>query len=1010
MTAYPEADLDAAGGPSAFSDFFAQMAKPVSFGVDRTATMADSRTLSLVETGSLDLFAVDLGEILHGEALLPRAGGELNLDDSPGASARWTYLCRVEAGTMMIGAPAGPRHSLLGRPLPGTRVSRLPMATLQRIPYDVLNRPGESAPGGVSAPTQTEIVDALESGLIALSDGIRTNLAPREFVAVDSGATVSVPDGSACRLIQGAGWIYVLSGNIRPFGDEREPVLVAGSTVFVTGADWMVAEGDTVIRSRDTSDLLADGSLWASLERQHARCLYSVDQLVLRRQQRATDLLERRRARDNHVVRQAIKGFSSVVERKQLGASLASAAVDPPPLAVMRLVAGRMGLTIVAPQARSDVGRSVHGIEAVALASRLRTRPIRLVGQWWRHDTGPLIGYRKDDSPVALMPSGRGYQMVDPASGTTTRMTPAVAKDLSPQATILYRPLPEGTRTPRDLLRFGLSESKRDIATFAWSGLVVALLGLLVPILTGTVLGTYVPRNQRAMLVEVCLLVIASGLVSGVFAAVQNLTILRLEGRVDATIQAGIWDRLLALPLRFFAKYSTGDLSTAALAVNAVRDTISGVATTATIALLAGILNLVLVFFYSVTLGLVAVGLVLLALGVGAVAGVKQVRLQREIFALERSLSARVFQLLTGLSKLRVAAAEDRGFVSWAADFTRSRNLKMRARVIQNFVTTFNAGFILVATLVIFALAGEVVHLPTSAFLSYFAASTLLLAATLQFTGTAVTVMSVVPMMENLEPILTSEREISPDKSSPGELSGEIEFNHVVFSYTDDGPTVLDDLSFKVRAGEFLAVVGPTGCGKSTLVRLLLGFDVPTSGSVLFDGQDLEQLDILAVRRQIGVVLQNGALIAGDIKTNIIGNSTYSVDDAWEAARMSGFDEDIKSFPMGMFTVLSEGGSTLSGGQRQRLMIARALVSRPRILIMDEATSALDNPTQARVAESTHQLHATRIVIAHRLSTIRSADRIIVLDSGRILQEGSFDELIADDEGMFAQLAKRQLA
>jgi ATP-binding cassette subfamily C protein len=193
------------------------------------------------------------------------------------------------------------------------------------------------------------------------------------------------------------------------------------------------------------------------------------------------------------------------------------------------------------------------------------------------------------------------------------------------------------------------------------------------------------------------------------------------------------------------------------------------------------------------------------------------------------------------------------------------------------------------------------------------------------------------------------------------------------------------------------------------LTRLLLGFEKPASGCVFYDGKDLDRLDVNQVRRQIGVVLQNGKLIAGDILSNIIGSLNLTIDHAWEAARSAGLEEDIQALPMGMHTFLSEGGGNLSGGQRQRLLIARALVNKPSILLFDEATSALDNRTQAIVNESLEALQVSRMVIAHRLSTVQKADRILVLDKGKLVESGTYEELMQQGE-IFAELARRQVA
>jgi NHLM bacteriocin system ABC transporter ATP-binding protein len=526
------------------------------------------------------------------------------------------------------------------------------------------------------------------------------------------------------------------------------------------------------------------------------------------------------------------------------------------------------------------------------------------------------------------------------------------------------------------------------------------------------VLGQFVPEAQHGLIIEGSVLVIAGALVAAAISTVLNLAALRLEGRSVSLVQSALWSRLLSLPTSFFSRYSTGELGMSALGVNAVQETLSGLATTAALGLLTGSVNLLLVFFYDLRLALIAVGLLLACTGVCAVLGYREVHWQRRLYDEQRLLSSQEFQILSGLTKLRIAAAEDRAFVKWSATFTSARGLATRARRVQNLLNTFNAVFPLTCSIAFFGIVAGPLHgqISVAAFLSFNAAFILLLTATLQFTGVAITTLNVVPMLERIEPILKAEPEAASGGADPGDLSGQITLSHVGFRYGEDSPLVLDDVSFNVDPGEFLAIVGPTGSGKSTLLRLLLGFDAPTSGAVLFDGQDMAQLEVGAVRRQCGVVLQNGQLFAGDIKSNIVGSSSYTLDDAWAAARMAGVDEQIAAMPMGMNTVLSEGAATLSGGQRQRIMIARALVSRPRILLFDEATSALDNPTQQVIAESMRQLNATRVIIAHRLTTVAEADRVIVLDNGRIVQQGGYQELLEDEDGLFASLASQQLA
>ena len=278
-----------------------------------------------------------------------------------------------------------------------------------------------------------------------------------------------------------------------------------------------------------------------------------------------------------------------------------------------------------------------------------------------------------------------------------------------------------------------------------------------------------------------------------------------------------------------------------------------------------------------------------------------------------------------------------------------------------------------------------------------------------KLSDTIIKVMEVNVIWDRVKPILEAKPEVDDDKTDPGRLMGGIKLDRVSFRYGEDRPLTLDKLTVEAKPGEFIALVGPSGSGKSTTIRLMLGFEQPEEGTIYYDGQNLSGLDIWAIRRQLGVVLQNGRINSSSIFENISSGALVTMDEAWEAARMAGFAQDIEQMPMGMHTVISEGGTNLSGGQRQRLLISRSLVLKPRILIFDEATSALDNRTQAIVSESLEQLDVTRIVIAHRLSTIRNADRIYVIVAGEVKQVGNFEELMSQP-GMFADLMARQVA
>ncbi len=528
-----------------------------------------------------------------------------------------------------------------------------------------------------------------------------------------------------------------------------------------------------------------------------------------------------------------------------------------------------------------------------------------------------------------------------------------------------------------------------------------------MPVITGILFDRVIPAGEREQLWVFGAVLLTGAFATAVFLVARGIALLRIEGRMDSAIYAALWDRILSLPADFFRKYSAGDLTERAVGFITLKQVISGLVV---LTLLTGAfswLNLLVMAAYDVQLALIAVLLALLLLALSATLGMQFLRAQRQVAHTRGEISGLVTQLMHGMSKLRVAGAEKRAFALWAGAFSEQKKHAFRAQTARNMQSVLVAMYPILAGIVVFAVAYERT-LSTGAFLAFNAAFAQFLAAMLVFSATLLTVLSTVPLYERLRPILTLRPEVDEQKVHPGELTGAIEVNHVVFRYDKDGPLVLDDVTFTVKPGEFVALVGPSGSGKSTLLRHLLGFEMPDSGAVYFDGQSLSEVDLRAVRRQIGVVLQHSQVLTGTMLENITGASHLNEKDAWDAARRAGIADDIEQMPMGMQTYVSEGGTTLSGGQRQRLLIARALVTRPRIIFFDEATSALDDRSQALVTESLKQVDATRIVIAHRLSTIVDADRILVMQRGRLVESGTYQTLMAR-RGVFARLAERQL-
>ncbi|WP_395574807.1 NHLP bacteriocin export ABC transporter permease/ATPase subunit [Streptomyces sp. BK79] len=904
------------------------------------------QVLWLVASGAADLFAVDAGEQGH-----------------------WHHLGRLEAGSVLLGPVAGPQHTLVARPLRDCVVHRIALRELYQ-----------------PASTQTWSYDEYGNARY-----VPPTTSPLEYaLALGVGRSLSVlfqapmaNEGAAAPTDDDVFWMQVPPGSVQygaVYGDEA------------------------------AADLLMDPALWQSMVDQQYRLLTTLDRWI--------EQLER-----THETRTAagIRAGEAVRARadRTLLASIGrrsdrrtTAADADATYAACALVARAAGITLAEPARGGAEGDRTDPVERVAVASRVRTRTVRLEGRWWRDDIGPLVGHRAlSGAPVALLWQRGGYVAVHPATGRRTPVEKANAEEFEPRAVMFYRPLPERRLSPLRLLRFCLQGTRGDLTALLLAGLVTVALGALVPVATGKVLGEFVPKAQTGLIVQVCLAVMLSSVVAAAFMLMQNLTILRLEGRIEATLQPAVWDRLLRLPTTFFTERSTGELASAAMGISAIRRLLAGVGPTVAQSVTVGVMNLGLLLWYSVPMALAAIGMLVVVAAVFLALGLWQVRWQRRLVKLTNQLNNQAFQTLRGLPKLRVAAAENYAYAAWAERFAHSRELQQRAGRVKNLNAVLAAVYLPLCTLLMFMLLAGPARgsMSASDFLTFNASVTMLLTSVAQLTGAFVSAVAALPLFEEIRPVLDATPEVRASSTRPGPLSGAIEARRLSFRYTDDGPLVLDDVSFEVRPGEFVAIVGPSGCGKSTLLRLLIGFDRPLSGSVLYDGQDLSALDPSAVRRQCGVVLQHAQPFTGSILDVICGTEPYTPEEAMAAARMAGLAEDIERMPMGLHTIVS-GSGAVSGGQRQRLMIAQALIRRPRLLFFDEATSALDNETQRTVIESTKALDATRIVIAHRLSTVLDADRVIVMEDGKVAQQGPPAQLLADTGGRLYELVRRQLA
>ncbi|AGS73332.1 NHLP bacteriocin export ABC transporter permease/ATPase subunit [Streptomyces collinus] len=915
------------------------------------------QVLWLVAAGALDLFAVDAAEQGH-----------------------WHHLGRLEAGALLLGPVAGAQHTLVARPARDCVVHRVGLRELyqpahtQTWSYDAYGNPQYVPP--TSSPLEYALALGVGRGLSVLFQAPMAE----ERTAAHGGAPAGAPSSAGDDDVF---WMQVPPGSVQ-----------YGSLYGAEAA----------------ADLLMDPALWQSMVDQQYRLLTALDRWI-EQLERTHETRTAAGIKAGEAVRaQADQTLLAAIGRRS--ARRTTAADADATYAACRLVAEAAGIELAGPAQGGTESDRLDPVERVALASRVRTRAVRLDGRWWRENVGPLVGHRAlSGAPVALLWRRGGYAAVHPGTGRETPVEKANAAEFEPRAVMFYRPLPERRLTPAALLRFCLRGTRGDLLHLGLAGLVTVAIGALVPVATGKVLGEYVPRAQEDLIAQVCLAVLLSGVVSAAFTLLENLTILRLEGRIEAALQPAVWDRLLRLPTRFFTQRSTGELASAAMGISAIRRLLAGVGPVVAQSVTVGAMNLGLLFWFSVPMALAAIGMLVVIAAVFLGLGLWQVRWQRRLVVLGNKLNNQAFQTLRGLPKLRVAAAENYAYAAWAGEFARSRELQQKVGRIKNLTTVLGAVYLPVCTLLMFMLLAGPARgaMSAAAFLTFNTSVTMLLTSVTQLTGSFVSAVAALPLFEEIRPVLDATPEVRSGSTRPGPLSGAVEARRLSFRYADDGPLVLDDVSFAVRPGEFVAIVGPSGCGKSTLLRLLIGFDRPVSGSVLYDGQDLAALDPSAVRRQCGVVLQHAQPFTGSILDVICGTEPYTPEEAMAAAELAGLAADIERMPMGLHTIVA-GNGAISGGQRQRLMIAQALIRRPRILFFDEATSALDNDTQRVVIESTRKLNATRVVIAHRLSTVLDADRVVVMEDGKVVQQGTPADLLADTGGRLHELVRRQLA
>ena len=660
-------------------------------------------------------------------------------------------------------------------------------------------------------------------------------------------------------------------------------------------------------------------------------------------------------------------------------------------------------------------------LEEVCQNSGLHYRKIALSEKWWTQNQGHLLGYLvENNQPVALIHTGAPhYDIIDPVTQKRVPVDKEISQKLSPIAYIFYRPLPKDSTSLWTLLRFGLRGTRREYVSLVTAGILAIVVGFLFPLANKVLFDNVITTYNMSLFFQVILGLLVATFSIAILNFTRSFMVLRLDGLLKNRLQIGLWDRLLKLPVDFFRKIPSGDLVRRTFIFEQIRQVFNQGALRVLLNGLFSVVYLLMMCVFSWRLALIGFSMAFLGIFITTVFVIILQKYQRKLLASNAVIYAFLTQVVNGISKLRIASAEKRVFAKWAQEFDQNQRLSYKIRTLQTQSATINAVLeimsqIFVIGTVIWMIYIQLTSEPAGAlpmtlgtFLAFNAAYSPFSAAIFDAADVLITLVTLIPFWERVKPIFEAEIEKSEEKLDPGELQGHIRVEHLKFRYDEKGAFVLDGISMEIKPGQLIGIAGPTGCGKSTLCRLLIGFESPESGAVYYDNKDLAGLDPYKVRMQIGTILQNTAIFSGSIYDNIVCGGHYSPEELIQATKLSTFDEDLAELPMGFDTIMPPGGGILSGGQRQRLLLTRALIQQPKILILDEAMSMLDNRTQDRVAHNLESLKATQIVVAHRLSTIRHADCIYVIDKGKIIASGTFDEL-ANTCTLFASLLEKQ--
>ena len=949
----------------------------------------DPNSVWFIDRGTVDLFLVEFKDGVEHAA--PQ------------------HLVRCQSGRLLPGVAPDEQDdsykdttlSLIAKGLPGTLLKRMPAPLLSKV-------------------HPAELAKQTDTWLTAISKTLSrfvTHL-PRATALAKPGQTQTLTPPTTLSVQRDVVWVSEQSGGSSLFMDMVDQTQLAEAcapqqaVIPLTRTSWLTLFNEATVSGRSSETLARQGMLLSALASFHT-VAFNLERLNRRLAVVDDANLERERTTSRRTAEQAARQrlfniYDLPIDR--------DAKVEDTVLADALNIIGRhegIKFRIPAPSRPSD---SPVDLLDILDASGLRARRVRFTaeGKWWRGDSNALLAFRAEDSqPVALLPGMFGrYREIDPVTKRRVRLTAERAGALKEEAWMFYRPLPSGKVKPADLLGMAMHGSGPDLARLVLAGIPGGLIKLLPALALGFVANHVAAGGSAGPLYAVAISLAGFGLLGALLHLLQSNAMMRLEGRSASRVEAAFWDRLMRLPSNILHRHPAGDLAMSGMSFQNLRDGIQGIVADSLLSIIFLLPVFGLIFFYDATLGRIVLVFSLASLLVTILLGLRQISPYGRMIRAIRRVAGRLFQIIGGIAKLRVENAEGSAFAIWARDYRKQKRAEIEQGALEGHARAFGAALpFLAGGVLLFAVvtAGNG-NVPVSDFLVVYTVFIVFQTAIARLGESFGAIAAMLPAFDQMRPLLSAVPETVVEGEPVERLGGEVLFDRISFRYDPDGPLILDDVTIRARPGEFVAIAGESGAGKSTLFRLALAIDRPSAGAVYYDGRDLRRLNLKQVRRKIGAVPQSVGLHPHDLWDNLVSHhERVGTEEVWSAARTAEIEDQIKAMPMGLMTMVGTRGAVLSGGESQRVTIARSVIGMPRIMLFDEATNWLDNESQAKVMQNLTALTSTRIVIAHRLSTLEKADRIYVMKAGKVVQSGSFRELMEID-GVFKELVRRQVA